>query len=453
MHLTEEELQQRIREWIESNVGAKVTSIARQARWRPAWFVELDGAARPRQLYFRGSRGAGHPIFTLDHEAAVLRVLEEEGIPVPHVYGICPEPHGIVMDCAPGQADLSTAKDEAEMAGVLDHYIDILTDMHAIPPERFRSTGLATPGTPESIALGLFERFEKLYRAMKSKPDPMVDFGIAWVRRNVPADRKRVTFVCGDSGQFLFAEGRVTAILDLELAYLGDPAHDLANLRMRDMSEPLGDLGRAFRRYARRAGRPLDTKAIEFHTVQFGLATPMGLSGLVSRPLPLPDLLMHFEWYHQVALMALEAIGFQLGIHFDDVVLPEPQPLRHADLGHALGATVRGLPASTDHEVYAREQVARGVEYLHRIAVHGPSVDRVDIDEAADLVGSPLETVEEADRALAALVAADDGGRDEALVRLFHRRCMRQLRILEPLQCRPGGEIHHLVPAAELLGE
>jgi aminoglycoside phosphotransferase (APT) family kinase protein len=437
--------------WVEANLGGTVTSIHRQARWRPAWFVDVEGSDGVRSLYVRGAREHANPIFSLEHEAAVMRVLEAEGVPVPHVHGMCPQPFSIVMDCAPGQADLSTAATEAEMDSVLDHYIDLLVEMHAIDPDAFADTGLTRPTSPEQIALGLFDRFEAIYRAVKARPDPLVVFGIAWGRRNVPHHRDLVTFVSGDSGQFLFADGRVTAILDLELAYLGDPYHDLANLRMRDMSEPLGDLARAFRRYEASSGAALDTRAVEFHTVQFGLGTPMGLSALLAQPPATPDLLMSFEWYHQVALMALEAIGFQLGVRFDDVELPDERPLRHADVGMALAGTVRGLRADADHDAYEREQTARLADFTHRLMVHGPAVDRLDMDEASELLGRRFDAVEEADAALEELVAADDGTLDVQLVELFHRRCMRQLRILEPLLRRAKGGIHHLVPVDELL--
>ena len=46
-----------------------------------------------------------------------------------------------------------------------------------------------------------------------------------------PRERKQVSFLTGDAGQFLFEHGRVTAVLDLELACLGDPLADLGALR------------------------------------------------------------------------------------------------------------------------------------------------------------------------------------------------------------------------------
>ena len=41
------------------------------------------------------------------------------------------------MDKMPGRADLSTAESEEERVSVLNHYMDILADMHSIDPKRF----------------------------------------------------------------------------------------------------------------------------------------------------------------------------------------------------------------------------------------------------------------------------------------------------------------------------
>jgi aminoglycoside phosphotransferase (APT) family kinase protein len=42
--------------------------------------------------------------------------------------------------------------------------------------------------------------------------------------------------------------GRVSAVIDLEMAIIGDPMADLASMRLRDTIEPTGDLGSTERR-------------------------------------------------------------------------------------------------------------------------------------------------------------------------------------------------------------
>ena len=55
-----------------------------------------------------------------------------------------------------------------------------------------------------------------------------------WLRNNVPQGERKVSFVQGDTGpgQFMYADGQVTALIDWELAHIGDPMLDLAVGRM-----------------------------------------------------------------------------------------------------------------------------------------------------------------------------------------------------------------------------
>ena len=114
--------EQRAQSWIETELGGRVVGAERQPRWRPAWFFDLERGSERLPLYFRGERGeADHGVYTLEHEMRVLQVLEGQGIPVPHVYGFCPDPRGIVMERSAGRANLASAESEAERSAVLDH--------------------------------------------------------------------------------------------------------------------------------------------------------------------------------------------------------------------------------------------------------------------------------------------------------------------------------------------
>jgi hypothetical protein len=107
-------------------LGVQVKSVERQNRWRPAWFLEIARSPAVEQLYVRGERTTKSVMFPLEYEFRVLQVLEANGILVPHVYGMCPDPMAIVMSKAPGRADLSTAANDDVRRSVMDHYIDQL---------------------------------------------------------------------------------------------------------------------------------------------------------------------------------------------------------------------------------------------------------------------------------------------------------------------------------------
>lgn len=437
--------------WVEQAIGS-VTHIERQARWRPAWFVHADGPDGPVELYVRGAReGFGGGTEPLTREAEVLRVLEAHAVPVPHVHGMVDEPPAIVMDRLPGRENLGHVGDERERREILAHYVEILVRMHAIDPAAFASAGLTVPEGPDALALGVFEGFVDSYRRSGAQPDPLLEFAIEWTRRNVPTHRADPRFLAVDSAQFMYDAGRVSGIIDLELAAVGDVAHDLGSFRIRDMSEPLGDIGAAYRRYEELSGEPLDLDAIDFHTIAWSLCTPLSLAAIVQMAPPLPELLQYVAWYLQYSLVTIEGIAQVLGVELDDVTLPEAAGSRHDPLRRALVGSVRALAADDDVARYRRDATASTAEYLRILAEHGAAVDAADLDDLAGLLGARPADWRTGDTELGVLVAASGPERDRDLVVLFHRRVMRQLLMLEPVS--PTGPIRHLVPLGELLGD
>jgi aminoglycoside phosphotransferase (APT) family kinase protein len=62
-------------------------------------------------------------------------------------------------------------------------------------------------------------------------PQPVIRAVIRWLRRNPPPPAQKISVVHADyrTGNFLYdAEGKIHAILDWEMAHLGDPLEDLA---------------------------------------------------------------------------------------------------------------------------------------------------------------------------------------------------------------------------------
>jgi hypothetical protein len=52
---------ERITTWLESDLGGTVTRIERQARWRPAWWVDLERDDEQLALCVRGDRWTRPP--------------------------------------------------------------------------------------------------------------------------------------------------------------------------------------------------------------------------------------------------------------------------------------------------------------------------------------------------------------------------------------------------------
>jgi aminoglycoside phosphotransferase (APT) family kinase protein len=413
---------------VERLVGGRILRAEKQPRWRPAFFLDVDCAGETRAIYLRGDRGElQHGVYGLDHEYRVLCALDAEGIPVPRVYGFLEDPLAIVMARAPGRVNLATASDENERRAVLDHWIEILAGMHRLPLARFESLGIERPQSAEQLGLGDFTRWEKSWRDRKNRPDPRIEWVIAWLHRNVPKHRTRPAMLQGDAGQFLFEHGRVTAMIDLELAYIGDPLADLAGMLNRDLSEPMGDLNRAFHRYAELMGEPLDVRTVWYHTARFGICTPIACAPLLAAPPPQFNHPVYLGWDIVYGRICLEAIARHSGITLREPELPEPAPSRHAPGFEQLLATLAALPRG-----YEADTAYRIAQWARELDARGAAIEREDAEEVARLTGARAAPGLAADAALEAFVLGAGPERDEEILQLLYRRTKRQQALMQP---------------------
>jgi aminoglycoside phosphotransferase (APT) family kinase protein len=410
-------------------VGGVIVKAESQGRWRPAWFLELDRDGETLPVYFRGDRGlTDHGVYTLEHELRVLQVLEAEGIPVPHVYGFCEEPRGIVMERSPGRANLATEEDPDKRSATLDHYMEILVAMHRIPVERFEAIGLRRPADPDALGLVDLPVWVKGYRQRKQRPEPLIELLLGWLERNVPTHRDQVSFIVGDAGQFVFDEGRVTAVLDLELACLGDPLADLGGMRNRDISEPLGDLSRGFRRYAELTEEPIDIPALHYHTVRFGVNTPLACAYLCADPPLGINLAQYLGWNLVYARLPVEVIAEVEGVDLERPSIPEPRVCIDAAAHDALVAALEPVAEQS----YEGDVALRMAQYARELDRRGPRVEAEDLEEASKLVGRPLASWAEADTALEDVVNREGEARLPELLCYFYRRTLRHEALLRP---------------------
>jgi hypothetical protein len=175
-----------IADWLRQNLGATITKIDRQGRWRPAWFVEAEADGAPVKLYLRGERTEDFLPYGLRREHDVHRLLEQGGVRVPHVYGFIDDLPGTVMENASGRSNLGTCDDDASRAAILRQLAEQMVLMHSLDPEPFEQAGLRYPSTPRDVTLSQFQDFYDNYARRKQRPDPALEFCSRWVLRNAP---------------------------------------------------------------------------------------------------------------------------------------------------------------------------------------------------------------------------------------------------------------------------
>lgn len=167
--------------------------------------------------------------------------------------------------------------------------------------------------------------FERLYRQTKRRGDPFVEFALGWLRRNpLPANAREAPIVW-DSGQFHHCDGRITALLDLEIGHIGDPMMDLAAFRMRDTVLNFGDFDALYAIYADATGSTLDMAAIQYHHLAFTLTNELAFHGALAEPAPGSAYMTNLQWCTETNLHSVEAFAELLGYDLDETVdLPEP---------------------------------------------------------------------------------------------------------------------------------
>jgi aminoglycoside phosphotransferase (APT) family kinase protein len=126
---------------------------------------------------------------------------------------------------------------------------EILARIHRVDIEQHGLDFLPAPPAGESPAPAEVDRYEQIFRGVAPEPHPAFELAFRWLRQHLPAAGTR-TLVHGDYriGNVIFGPEGVRAILDWELAHIGDPAEDLGWLCVRAWrfgsdAKPVGGIG------------------------------------------------------------------------------------------------------------------------------------------------------------------------------------------------------------------
>ena len=194
----------------------------------------------------------GHVLATahdMEREYRVMTALRDTGVPVPLTYALCADPDMIgapfyVMSKVDG-VPYRTADQLAEVGpirarAIAEHMIGTLAVLHAVPPAE---VGLADFGRPEGFLARQVRRWKQQLDASRSRPLAGIDELHALLAAD-PPDGSPPAIVHGDyrlDNVLVDADDKVAAVVDWEMATLGDPLTDVGLLVVYQRMDRLGD--------------------------------------------------------------------------------------------------------------------------------------------------------------------------------------------------------------------
>jgi aminoglycoside phosphotransferase (APT) family kinase protein len=439
--------EEKLRVCIEDLTGGRVISMTRQVRWRPAWFADVERGGVMLHIHVRGDRKSDIlPFPELRREADILQVLEQHGIPVPHIYGMCGDPAAIIMEAVPGTRDVSLAANAAERRSVARQFIEAVAAMHRLPIEPFVAKGIKRQTTPHEIALAGLEAYWPLYQKNKKGPEPLIEFAVRWLRHNVPTHRDRASFIQFDSGQFLFEGGRLKALYDFEFAMIGEALTDLATMRMRDSYESLGEEFRELcRHYAAVTGEPIDVGALRFQNALFSTVSCMQIAGRISTPKSGDPHDTYLEWDLALKRVLVLILAECMNVRLETPRIGTAAPAGNAAILNMLKDAVEQIQVAEDMQAARKKSALNLVEYLLRADDLGHWLERTSRDEAAQLLGPAAEGPEFEAR-LEAFVRTAGPEHDEKLLRYFAAQVERRVQVFGPTQIGRSAQHVYLPP-------
>lgn len=214
----------------------------------------------------------------LSTEAALIETARANGVTAPEVRHIfAPDSAigaGYVMARLPGEALpprlFKTPGLEPVLAALPERLAREMAAIHAIALD-----GLPD-GVPTAGAAELIESYHTAYVTIGERR-PVYELAFRWLRENCPAAFDPPMLVHGDfrMGNLLIDAGGLTAVLDWEIAHLGDPHQDLAYIcapswRFGQREKPVGGIGEIapfIKVYEAASGRTVDHDRFQFWRV------------------------------------------------------------------------------------------------------------------------------------------------------------------------------------------
>ena len=294
------------------------------------------------------------------------------------------------------------------------------------------------------------DEWEQVLAARGGTPDPALVFSLRWLRDHIPGYDGPPVLVQGDTGpgNFMYAGGRVTAVVDWELSHLGDPMDDIAWLSLRATQEPFTDFPTRLREYEALSGNEIDERRVRYYQVMAETKLQVmghrgdprdddgdGGAGRRGRWRQRRGQRVHLPGASSAFVVGGAGRGGRPGTGARPRHPGGPRSHRDHDwMFDAVLAQLRDVivPRTTDSLAQARGKgIARIIKYLARVGTYGPYYEECELLDLEKLLGRRPDSVVSGRVDAAAAVVMGDVSDEDYILTLW-RRIARETELARP---------------------
>lgn len=373
---------------------------------RASWAIDIaDPDGRIKEVFLRHAPSviAGVEPYTLAREAQVYRAIASAQVAAPRLIADHPGLRALVTTRAPGIAEFRRLADDAIKQTIAAEFMENLSRLHGMDIK----DAAFDDGARGTRIADHVHREIATWRAMYEETgriDPLLDIAFQWLECHQPDPDGSVVLTHGDAGpgNFLFANGHLTALIDWEFAHLGDPMDDLAWFSMRCVMEPVPDFAASLRDYERFSRQPIDRVRLLYHRVLVSTrVVVIRHRNVTGEP---ANTLVSKALNRRLLVEALaEASGSLVCF---TAPINRPATVRTELYDNVLSSLQEISDASSaDRQATAKaKNAAKVVKYLQACDRYGDALEIADLEGIGRLVGFAPESLETAREALAKAV-------------------------------------------------
>jgi aminoglycoside phosphotransferase (APT) family kinase protein len=195
---------------------------------------EIAGKPHKRPCLMLAKAEPGQLETDLETEFRVLRALHGSDVPAPPALWIDATGDSLgsptlIMERITGTSNIKAllaAEPAATNRTIAGELATAAAKLHAVD---WRDKNLDTLKAPGNVALEQVFTWENLFLKNRMEPLPAMVAAFHWLKTHAPK-AERIVLLHGDFrfGNFLYEGAKITALLDWEMAHLGDPMEDIA---------------------------------------------------------------------------------------------------------------------------------------------------------------------------------------------------------------------------------